>query len=751
MNPGRMKVIALFPVLLALLAAGCGSQLRRQFAPNQTPEIQLDPPVTASADAQALAYSMTWRAQDSDGRVDHYLYALDPPSLERVDETWTLGREPSATIRFARRSAPGRAVPAQARWRDDFHVFAVRAVDEQGLQSASAAVALFEDNIAPSVYIENPRPNAFFTPIVTTSPTITWRGTDPDGHIVRYKYRLFTASNPDFPDIPDFISLVMQNPDTLRELYGPSFASWDSVAAGIQSVHYTNLPFNQIYLFAIIAIDNRGAYSAVFSPSANMLKFAVAVGLGPVVCVYTPFSNFCQPSANSDAPAIDVPAGSSVPVSWIGIAPQGTDFDAYRYALDPAEPLDGNRSTWTAWSLENTATTVGPFAAGEEHVLVVQARDQNELVGTLRLPLVVVQAGFDKELLVVDDTRLTPDQLDASGGIAPPRGPWPTAAELDTFLYARGGFPWRGYPEGTLSPPGILAGYAFDTLGTRGLAGGTVPFTLLSRYRHVIWMTDDVGATYFGSLQDLLVPITSLRLMSSPGQQSPLAAYVGQGGKLWLQGGGAAYATLAAWNRRNTPPDEFTNSDLELVEGRFMYDLAHWRSGIRMKLAQNALLNVPEALGDPTAAPGRGWPGQPPYQKLATRALALMGRTCATDPPSPLRVCNSFYLVPYYTAEFLFQPNAILEDIDPRPNHETFVSALDTLYVTAGGTATPRMPVMTYYHGSETTPMVFSGFPIWYFQRQQCADLTDFVLQDIWGLARQPGAGQTSAHVARRH
>jgi hypothetical protein len=155
--------------------------------------------------------------------------------------------------------------------------------------------------------------------------------------------------------------------------------------------------------------------------------------------------------------------------------------------------------------------------------------------------------GPERDLLIVDDTRLTPDARNpATGATDPPRGPWPTAAELDTFLYARGGVPWRDYPAGTLSASGILAGYDFDTLGTRGIADGNVPLSVLSHYRHVIWMTDDVGATYTGSPVDLLQPVTSLRLMSSPGFQSTLAAYAQQGGKVWLQGGGAAYATPVA-------------------------------------------------------------------------------------------------------------------------------------------------------------------------------------------------------------
>jgi hypothetical protein len=45
---------------------------------------------------------------------------------------------------------------------------------------------------------------------------------------------------------------------------------------------------------------------------------------------------------------------------------------------------------------------------------------------------------------------------------------------------------------------------------------------------------------------------------------------------------------------------------------------------------------------------------------------------------------------------------------------------------------------MTLYHGGENPTFVFSGFPVWYFQRAQAIPLVDFVLQRIWGLSRQP-------------
>src|SRR5262249_18148890 len=123
----------------------------------------------------------------------------------------------------------------------------------------------------------------------------------------------------------------------------------------------------------------------------------------------------------------------------------------------------------------------------------------------------------------------------------------------------------------------------------------------------------------------------------------------------------------------------------------------------------------------------------------------------------PFRFCNSFYLLTAYMAEFIGRvppngspPNYVQENTDPRPNHEQLESTLDTLYIGIGATMPGPLPVMTYYHGFESGPVVFSGFPLWYFQRSQVVALTDFVLHDIWGLNRQGGAGAATVTASRR-
>src|SRR5207247_1597482 len=72
----------------------------------------------------------------------------------------------------------------------------------------------------------------------------------------------------------------------------------------------------------------------------------------------------------------------------------------------------------------------------------------------------------------------------------PPRGEWPTAAELDTFLFAAGGKPYRCYPAGTLSPVGIFAGYDPDTLCTHFETSRTLHLQRLDHYRNIVWMVD---------------------------------------------------------------------------------------------------------------------------------------------------------------------------------------------------------------------------------------------------------------------
>jgi hypothetical protein len=314
---------------------------------------------------------------------------------------------------------------------------------------------------------------------------------------------------------------------------------------------------------------------------------------------------------------------------------------------------------------------------------------------------------------------MTPDLRGTGTCTTLPRLNWPSAAELDTFLYAVGGKPWRCMPEGSVSPAGLLAGYDFDTVGTQF---GRVDLARLGHYRNILWLVDGEGTTTninpFGSG---IRPQPQLHAWSTPGASNPLSVWVRMGGRLWLAGGGAAYATLRERNVFGSAADVYTLASGEVGPGAFMYDLAGWHADIRMARGGDVQRSE-RAVAD--------WAGAPDYSQLPVQ---LLPRAVETD-PLPAGRTSGFYLGTY-VGEFMTAAEPVLE---PTGDGVHFERALDTLYVTGGGNAGAGHPIMTYYHGNQHAPLVFSGFPPWYFQRQQGIELVDFVLQRIWGLPREP-------------
>jgi len=231
-----------------------------------------------------------------------------------------------------------------------------------------------------------------------------------------------------------------------------------------------------------------------------------------------------------------------------------------------------------------------------------------------------------------------------------------------------------------------------------------------------------------------------MRYMNENRKENTLAAYIQQGGMVWLAGGGAATASMINFNRQfndNTLPLPrtltFRNADNELIPGRFIYDQAHWRSEFKQFKVQSG--TIKRYLGRLESSPGL-YAGLP---------ALVQQKTPATDPFPPNRAgeSQSVFYQTQIDIEFLSAANEILEDQDPRRPHEDFQSTLDTLYkVTAPSLPPDPGPsvAMTYYHGADNAPLVMTGFNLWNFQRAQLVQLVNFVLQQLWGMTRSaPG------------
>jgi hypothetical protein len=336
---------------------------------------------------------------------------------------------------------------------------------------------------------------------------------------------------------------------------------------------------------------------------------------------------------------------------------------------------------------------------------------------------------FDKELLIVDDTRLLGDRPLPSGCTAPPKLVWPTAAELDTYFFARGGKPWRCYSTTVPSPVGLFQGYDFDTLGTRFLPNGTLTLERLSHYRHIVWYTDHKASLNVNEPYITQDPMSLLRWYSVPGKSNPLGTWVTQGGELWMFGGGTASALQASWEKTGTPNDVFSNNDGELVPGRFMYDVFGWHSEITARSYVQAT--------KPQHPIGR-YPDSPDYSALPDYLFEKSADSDALATWAPGRSFSDFFQSSQ-VGEGISKPNEVLEDADPDPKVTRLESVVDTVYESVGGLLGTGRPVMTVMHARKPgARQVFSGFQLWYWQRSEQVAITDWVLQTLWGIPRQP-------------
>jgi hypothetical protein len=782
--------------------SGCSKKLSLPLVHNLPPTVRLTaaPVDTMDQSGQRLkyfyAYKLNWVGYDPDGRVDHFLYAIDPPSRAGSDTAWVTTTKYEQIFLFTAgipdTGAGGVPDPVNP-LAEQFHVFVIKAVDNQGLASAPVARAFFSFTQAPTCDIASPVPTDQIFQPVTPFVFIQWGGSDPDGQFtqkpVKYKFKIFKEGGPDF----DF-NTILQNPDSLRRYYAPRFAGWDSTGPDSAFHTFTNLVPNTRYIFAVISIDEAGAYSPIFSRNHNLLALRVSFAgvSGPDITMFNQFFNYTYPGGGfftdpSRVIGLEVPGLAPLTFNWFATASNGSVVKQYRWVVDPKDQvLDdetprSNEKTditrWSQWSLGTTSATLGPYTTAADHWFYVEAEDINGLVslGIVHYTVVLPPA-VQSPLLVVNDTRLQDDQLPAfplpgypPDSIGTPIGGWPTRAELDTFLFARGGAPWRWSPPNPVdptqrwkSPPGIFAGYPFDTIYTRTATYfSSVPLSDLVKYRHIVWFAEPLGAS------GALVPIDALGAMSKPGQANTLAAYVTLGGRVWMCGGACASATLLGLNVNTngaTAPvgvAKFwsTGTKPALQPGRMMYDQVHWRSQFWA-----TGVSFPIVYRSPRAVAGRGsaYPSDPPpdYSRLPQRIrLKSAAEGDPLYPYYPWRTNTDMYLgTTNWNVEAMpgtLPPsqdpmaswNVILENFSTNPDSTDLEPALDTLMaIRAFPFPAPQENlndplhfyenvIMTYYHGLENGPLFFSGFDIWSGNRGDLAQLVDFVM-GIWGVPK---------------
>jgi hypothetical protein len=548
----------------------------------------------------------------------------------------------------------------------------------------------------------------------------------------------------------------------------------------------------------------------VFTLNSNCLwlESGFASSNGPKIHIFNQFIDFAYQSAGySPDPLreipIEVPTRVPITVNWDAFPSPGSRIQGFRWMVN-GNINDETRRTdeandYVHWSQESPTmpgtVTLRPMNTDGDYRFYLECSDNNGQKSLGILKMTAVTPTFDKTLLIVDDTRREVDKFSGLGGsLGAYTDRWPSATELDTFLFARGNFTWRQTKAtGTFtSTPGVFAGYPLDTqrpgvdtLGTRlGLENPArgVLLSAIGQYRSLVWMVDEKGASYLDSQDQSIFPLTALASMSGPGRASTLAAYTQLGGRVWLMGGGGAYASLRAFDRL-TPSNNRGQTTIfssavqfgELAPGRIMYDGAHWQSVVAVTLG-NIFTNRNDytiqtrwadgSIHDTSFVVAPAWSHfdrftgatlrSPDYTKLPPR---MRTKEEAGDPLPPTRLPNQtgLFYGSSWPCEYLLENNSILEDVDPDPAVSREIAVLDTFYqaqgvvlltnrtdpVTGQNVLVPA-PTMTYYHGNQNRQFVFTGFSPWSYARQDCIALVDFVLQDLWGLSRDPSVDRGS-------
>ncbi|MBI1798465.1 MAG: hypothetical protein HYR73_02130 [Candidatus Eisenbacteria bacterium] len=723
--------------LAALALAGCSKSLKNLLVPNQPPVVRLTSAPYDTTNRYFYAYKLNWIGDDPDGRVVYFIYTIDPPAI-RDSIKWTKTTKNEQIVFFKATLKDDQSSTHAI----DYHTFVIRAVDDRGDSSKPVQRSFFSFTVAPTVQIDDPQPSHQGTSYVTPSLLIHWTGEDPDGQFtqkpIKYKFALFDAGTT--PTIQQVLTDTgyPNPPDTLLwKMFSPSgFASWDSVGGETTQVRYTNRTPNKDYVFVVVGKDEAGAYTPIFTQDTNVLRLSVKLASagGPALTMFNEIFTFTYSQGGYD-PAngadVEVPAGQPIRFNWSATTDPGASVASYRWRLGgdvSDETPRTNENTdighWSSPSLNTTSATVGPFASDTVLFFYIEASDNNGLKSLGVIRFAVVKPSFDRALGVVNDTRYLLDayRVGTTTYLAP-SGSWPTAAEFDTFMFARGGYPYRGnYPAGSVSRKGIFQGYDFDTITTRTGAGDlTVPLRALGRFRHLIWISDQVAGAQGGV--GLADGISALRYMNDRNRVNTLATYIKAGGQVWMMGSGIAHECQAAFEKGDGGTYTFGT---ELIPGRFLYDVIHWRNDV-----VDAGGNIYQYLKSPRAIPHSA--GAPNYallpNRMRTKSLAL------GDSLPPYRT-SGFYQT-QLAFSYLSLDNFIIENVNPDPTGAPMDSSvMDTLYNVRIPDPLSFFPIATYYRGVENSSLLFTAFDPWLFAKVDFVQLTSFVLENVWGLMK---------------
>lgn len=349
---GRTAIVASIAVVALIVLAGCGEKDSGGVEPNIPPETHLTY-APDEGDTVAYAVRMNWFGWDPDGEVTHFLARWD--SLD-----WFATVETEST--FVVETRPDRRDSLHS-YRS--HTFDIKAVDNDGAEDPTPeSVTFTAANAHPDTEILS-GPSG----VTGMFAEFEWIGSDSDGEVVGYGYRLSRREGYDWVVI----------------------ASEDSLGADETVVLFGPLEGHAVrHRFEVWAVDDRGA--ADQTPATGEF---IPTSWGPDLRIRTNhLGTHTFIGTDWDGPGqghpIEVLAGERVVFDWFA----KYDIVGYTHAYD-------DTSNWPPWSILDTHFEV--VLEPGLHALYVCAKDHAGRRVRGRIRLDVREANLDGYILVVDD------------------------------------------------------------------------------------------------------------------------------------------------------------------------------------------------------------------------------------------------------------------------------------------------------------------------------------------------------------
>jgi len=355
--------MAFLGCLVAFMAAfsGCTKTSPVSTSPNRAPETTL----TARgepAPGGGRQVLLQWIGSDEDGSVDHYLVRLD--TLDWCEVTRT-----ESVFVFSGRTKRPSLVDEE-----ETHSFTVKSVDDRGEEDPTPAVVWFTPRN------ELPETEIVDGPASVTGPMvfIEWAGTDPDGVIAAYDYRL---SKWEYGE--EWVQVV---PD-------PMVGASVTVGPEVTTVFFG--PLAGMHKFEVWATDNEGGVD----PTPAECIFTCNPELaGALLSVSTNFIGTHRFRGPVWPNAYNIPVDvfqEHLAFNWTADASAyGGQVVGYRHAFD-------DTSSWPDWSLEDRTFEVTPEPG--QHSLYVSVLDNANVITRARFFIDVSEVGLCQYIVLVDD------------------------------------------------------------------------------------------------------------------------------------------------------------------------------------------------------------------------------------------------------------------------------------------------------------------------------------------------------------